>query len=288
MTLSDTTLLIPLYRSTRFLENVVRNIDAHIAHGGPVICSDEHLLDEAAAGLAARYAGNDLVRILQSNAGGNWVSNCNGLIEACQTPYFRILPHDDETSAASTGVLASVLRDRPEVIVSHGWVRAETTEGQRLPNRDTPRQPPEPMAAARFSTGLFWQGLYNGAFKSVIRRNVVEGAPLIIRPTPTLQHSERAWLFGLSLLGAFAFSEEAFMLKRYWQGSTSDAWCDTGQLYIDTADIMTTYVDDLISNPAVQNAYRFNLYLNAVRRADWIDGLNTTRPRFDPYFCHCR
>lgn len=282
MSLDDVTCLIPLYRSRRLLPRVFENIESHVAAGGHVICSDEHGLDDAAAQIAARFAGVEQVRVLSSDAGGNWVSNCNRLIEACRTPFFRILPHDDTALAPSTAIMAQVLRERPEVVVSHGWVRAETEDGTRLPQRDEPKFPLRPVDEADvFSAGFFWQGLYSGAFKAVMRRNVVEGGPLLIRPTKTLKHSERAWLFGYSLLGEFAFSEEAFMVKRYWSGSLTDAWKLDASDFIDAADVMAGFVDDLIGSEAMRHNMRINLYLNAVRRANWLDGLSATRPAFE-------
>ncbi|WGW03330.1 hypothetical protein [Tropicibacter oceani] len=284
MTLSDVTCLIPLYRSARLLPVVMDNIDSHVALGGRVLCSDEHGLDDAAAQIRDRYAGTGLVQVLDAKAtGGNWVSNCNRMIRACQTPFFRIIPHDDSVAGAATAVLAETLRSRPEVVVSHGWVRAQTEAGNRLPQRDEPRLPlrpiDDPMA---FSAGLFWQGLFSGSFKSVIRREVIGAGPLLIRPTRSLRHSERAWLFGLSLLGDFAFCEDAAMVKRYWKGSVSDHWRPGASDQIDMADCMAGYVDDLVTDPDSARALRFNLYLNAVRRANWHDDILPDRPPFEP------
>ena len=144
MPLSDVTCLIPLYRSVPQLPRVFANIDSHIALGGHIICSDEHGLDDAADRIADRYAGNPLVRVLRSDGGGNWVSNCNRLIAAVKTPFFRIMPHDDSVAARATNILAQVLRDRPEVVMSHGWVRAEDSHGARLPQKDEPFFPLRP------------------------------------------------------------------------------------------------------------------------------------------------
>lgn len=283
MSLNDVTCLIPLYRSQRLLPRVFENIQSHVAAGGYVICSDEHGFDDAPRRIVARFGRTGRVRVLTSKGGGNWVSNCNRLIAACRTPFFRILPHDDTALAPSTAIMTRVLRERPEVVVSHGWVRAETEAGERLPQRDEPRFPLRPVDETDvFSAGLFWQGLYSGAFKAVVRRDVVEGGPLLIRPTKTLRHSERAWLFAYSLLGEFAFSEEAYMVKRYWSGSLTDAWKVDASDFIETADVMADYAEDFISDPARRRAMRINLFLNAVRRANWHDGLTATRPPFEP------
>lgn len=283
MYLDDVTCLIPLYKSNRHLQRVIQNIDSHIALGGHVLCSDEHCLDDAAQQIADRYAGNPLVGVLMSREGGNWVSNCNRLIAASTTPFIRIMPHDDSCEGASTAHLAQVLRNQPEVVLSHGWVLAENDEGQRLKGVDVPRFPLRPHHdRLQFSAGFFWAAHYEGAFKTVVRRNVVAGEPLLIRPTPTLRHSERAWLFGYSLLGEFAFSHHAWMTKRYWQGSVADAWTNDASDFVDVAEVMASYAEDFLASEADRRAMCFNLYLNAVHRANWIDGLASARPPFEP------
>ncbi|WP_299693329.1 glycosyltransferase [uncultured Tateyamaria sp.] len=282
MNLHDVTCLIPLYRSVPQLPRVFENIDDHIALGGKVLCSDEHGLDDAPQQILDRYAGHQNVRVLMSDQGGNWVSNCNRLISTCDTPFFRITPHDDTFPAEGTARLVESLRRDPDVVLAHGRVLAETDGGTRLPERDEPTIWPETVNdPMRFSAELFWKGHYNGAFKAVMRRAVDGGAPLLIRPTVSLRHSERAWIFAYSLLGRFAFDPEAYIRKRYWPGSLTDGWQREPQDMIETADIMASYADDFVADPAVLAALRFNLYLNAVRRAGRAEGYYTRHPGYD-------
>lgn len=283
MSLADVTCLIPLYRSAPLLHLVYANIDDHLRLGGQVLCSDQHGLDNATSQIAKRYASDPRVRVLSSDKGGNWVSNCNQLIGATQTPFFRISPHDDTVPADSTALLAFALRDDPNLVLSHGRVLAQTDKGERLPNRDEPTIQPEPVTdPLRFSAEFFWKGHYNGAFKAVIRRDVVDGKPLFIRPTPSLRHSERAWLFAYALLGTFAFNPDATITKRYWSGSVTRSWQPEPHDMIEAADAMASYADDLIDDPRQLQALRFNLYFNGVRRAGRQEGYKTRHPAFDP------
>lgn len=283
MTLHDVTCLIPLYRSVPQLSRVFENIDDHLRLGGKVICSDEHGLDDAARQIADRYASNPDVRVLSSTDGGNWVSNCNRLISACETPFFRITPHDDTFPADSTALLAQPLRADADVVLSHGRVLAETDSGERLPNRDEPQVWPKPVTdRMRFSAEFFWVGHYNGAFKAVMRTHVLGDGPLLIRPTASLRHSERAWLFAYSLLGAFSFTPEATIRKRYWTGSLTDGWKRSPHDMIEAAEVMAGYAADLVGDPAILAGLRFNLYLNAVRRAAKAEGYYTVQPAYDP------
>lgn len=193
------------------------------------------------------------------------------------------MPHDDTFPADSTALLARPLRSNPKIVLSHGRVLAETDCGNRLPNRDEPQLSPEPVTdPLRFSAELFWRGHFNGAFKAVLRAKVVNNGPLLIRPTTSLRHSERAWLFGYSLLGEFSFTPEASMQKRYWTGSLTDGWKRAPHDMIEVADIMASYAEDFVDDPEILAALRFNLYLNAVRRAGKAEGFYTLHPGYDP------
>lgn len=279
--LDDTTCLIPFYKTERLLPHVFENIDSHIELGGQVICSDEHLMDGAAKLVAKRYRGNPLVTVLETDEGGNWVSNCNRLIVACKTPFFRICPHDDTILGPSTLLLAQTLRLHPQAVLSHGRVLAETEDGERLPQRDEPFFPLNPFDdTMSFSAAFFWMGLYSGAFKAVMRRDVLDSRPLLIRPTDTLRHSERAWLFAYSLLGGFVFTPEATMVKRYWSGSLTDSWKLEASDMLEVADVMASYTDDLVDSEDEREKMRFNLYLNASTFAAWCDDLHAYRPQF--------
>ena len=210
MTLTDVSCLIRLHRSAPLLDLVCGNVDEHVAQGTAVLCSDQHGLYEAADRIVERYRDEPLVTVLRSTAGGNWMSNVNVLISHASMDFFRIIPHDDSVEAASTGWLAETLRMRPVAVLCHGYVRAEALHGERLPDRDEPNFPLRPRAGRdQFSMGLFWQGLFNGAFKALIRRQCLPSGPLLIRPTRDLVHAERAWLFELSLIGEFLFDERA-------------------------------------------------------------------------------
>jgi hypothetical protein len=283
MSLHDVTCLIPLYRSVPQLPRVFGNIDDHLRLGGKVICSDEHGLDDAAQQIADRYASHPDIRVLLRMDGGNWVSNCNQMIAACTTSYFRIMPHDDTFPADSTALLTQPLRSNRDIVLSHGRVLAETDGGDRLQNRDEPQLLPKPVTDhLRFSAEFFWVGHYNGAFKAVMRTNVLGDKPLLMRPTTSLRNSERAWLFGYSLLGEFAFTPDATMQKRYWTGSLTDGWKRSPHDMIEAADVMTSYAQDFVRDPDIVVALRLNLYLNAVRRAEKAAGYYTVQPPYDP------
>jgi hypothetical protein len=129
--------------------------------------------------------------------------------------------------------------------------------------------------------GLFWQGLFNGAFKAVMRRQCLPSGPLLIRPTLDLVHAERAWLFGLSLIGDFVFDERATMRKRYWVGSLTDGWSPDASHVMSTAHAMASYVDDLVTDDDQRRRLRFNVYFNALEQSSWVEGCAVSQPDFD-------
>lgn len=284
--MNEVSVLIPLYKSRRHLEHVLATVDDHIARGASVLLSDQHHLDDAADVIRERFAGDRRVRVFVSDQGGNWVENVNLLMAAVETETFRIVPHDDTAPATGTERLYETFRMRPDAVLCHGYVRAEDMEGTRLPERDEPNLPLFPPGLERafgplFSMGFFWSGYFNGSFKALIRTESVQSRGVYIRRTPTLVHSERAWLFALSLLGTFVFEPAASMRKRYWVGSLTDGWSWGSPEILDVARIMESYVDDLVEDPSLRLAMRFNINLNAMNWARWLDGTIPTRPPFD-------
>lgn len=235
----------------------------HIARGATVICSDQHMLDDTAIQLKERYRNQPPVKVICNESGGNWVSNVNLLIEATTMSLFRIIPHDDTVDSSASEFLAETLRSTPDAVLCHGYVRAEDIDGIRLPLRDEPNFPLRPLSAPdMFSMGHFWQGLFNGSFKALMRREPTPKGMLLIRPTKDLIHSERAWLHALSLLGELVFDERASMRKRYWSGSLTDAWNPDNSHYKSAVGVMISYVDDIISNEEQKRRLHFNLYFN--------------------------
>ncbi|MDB4110053.1 glycosyltransferase family 2 protein [bacterium] len=281
MSLEDVSCLIPLYESRQYFANVCANIDAHLERGATVYVSDQHMLDDTALLLDQRYRDNPLVVVITDDGGGNWVANVNLLLDAATTPFVRIIPHDDTVEGTATEFLAETLRSRPDAVLSHGHVRAEDNSGNRLPERDDPNFPLRPLSAPdMFSAGLLWQGLFNGAFKSLIRREHGTHGVVEVRPTKDLIHSERAWLFGLSLLGEFVFDERASMRKRYRTGSVSDVWEPNDSHFQSVVDVMASYVDDFIADTNRQKRLRFNLYFNLLRWVNHPANATVARPAF--------
>ncbi len=257
--------LIPLYRSARFFDIICGNIDEHLVPGMEILISDRHGLDDTAPRLRERYAGNPQVHVLTTFDNGDWVTNICALISSSKGRYFRILPHDDSSTCASTLRLAKALDRHKDAVLAYGVVRAIDLEGRRLPERDQLNESESPTATdwdLDDALSLFWRGRFNGGFKGLVRADVVRSRHLLIKKTPTLVASERAWLFGLALAGRFHFVPEAELIKRYYDGSTSSAWAYTTGVYADVVNVMAEYCDDLIADPVARDHAKLSLVKN--------------------------
>lgn len=245
--------LIPLYRSHAFFDIICENIDAHLTEDTEILISDRHGLDDTASRLAARYAREARVRVLTVLDEGDWVTNICQLIRAARGRYFRIIPHDDSASIESTRRLAQALDENDDAVLAYGIVRAVDLRGTPLPQLDqlnAAESPTSKVWGLEDALSLFWRNRFLGAFKGVVRADAIRSRRLLIKKTPTLVCSERAWLFALALVGRFQFVPESVLVKRYYSGSTSSHWDYTPRVYADFVGVMRQYCDELIADPS--------------------------------------
>ncbi|WP_291841602.1 hypothetical protein [Maricaulis sp.] len=281
------TVLIPLYRSGRFLPILSETIRTHLETGIPVTVSDRNG-DAALIGtLRDQFAGASGFSSFVCDDDDHWVANMNSLIAATQTPYFRILPHDDSASPESTLRMCRALEADPDAVLAFGPVRAWSLDGVRMPDRD---QSNADMADGHrhwrrdTALALFWSGRCAGAFKGVVRR-IPKGldSPLMIRPTPSLAHSERIWLSALGLLGHFRLEPDAVLHKRYYDESTHRRWKFNAAEYADAASVLLDYVAALIEPGEDRQRAERAIRNTAVAYDAWFrDGDRGPVPGFNP------
>jgi len=268
--LEPLTCAIPLYRSMRFQSFICDNIDRHLRRGASIVIGDRHGLDDLPDILQERYGASDRVRILRHNDQGSWVANINALLQETRTPFVRILPHDDSSTAESSQLLLEALVAAPDAIVATGRVTATDLHGRRMPERDEPlqeaRHPSTGLGSLESALPFFWTAVFPGAFKGVVRCAPLRRHSLWIHPTPTLVHSERTWLFALGVIGHFLFLPEAVLVKRYYPESTHQQWRTTSETLLDAAATMSHYIDRLVDDPDFAERARRDVYRNARRR----------------------
>ena len=76
------TIAVPLYRSARFVDNIVSNIAALTYDPVEILISDRHGFDDAIDQLEARYRRDPRVRILRARDGIDWAAHYNELLKA--------------------------------------------------------------------------------------------------------------------------------------------------------------------------------------------------------------
>ena len=261
--MQDVSVLIPLYKSARFLTNLQALIPPLLEAGIHVLVSDRHGADDTLDILQARFDRWPRFRTFQSTDGLDWVHNINGLIEVVQTPFFRIVMHDDLIDPASLVALRDVMTRDRNTVLCFGPTFAEDLDGNRLPDLDELN--PQEKFGTSSTTGtpdladIFWNWRYRGAFKGLIRTQPVHRQALYIRRTPTSALSERAWLCALALLGDIRFAASGSYIKRYYDSSTHRSWQITDGTRRDAVDAILAYVDELVDDPAMRLSLRAGL-----------------------------
>ena len=123
-------ILIPLYRSSRFQDVIAENIRALSDPDVEVILSDRNGDDSIAKALRADGLLSDRVKFNVSSDNRDWVDNINALIESASGDYFRILPMMTAPIWPPPWLWSSVWkRNRKPCLPmagSQGWTNKET------------------------------------------------------------------------------------------------------------------------------------------------------------------
>lgn len=250
-----TSVVIPLYRSSRFVSSISANIRAMPEHV-EILVSDRHLLDDAVEMLSDVFHSDKRVKVLRSSDQLDWVRHADFLLHTAQGTYWQYLPHDDISPPGAVEDLIQALDENPKAVLAYGATLAIDSHGRHLPERDQRPTPQEnlngefPLDA---TLDLFWKGYHPGSFKGLVRRDVILRRGAGIRPTPQLAYSERAWLFALNLIGPFVQLPRTTLIKRYVEGSASNGgWTASRVTIRDVTEVMCAYADRLISDPTLR------------------------------------
>ena len=128
-----TTVLIPLHRSSRYVEAVAGNV-ARLAGLARVVVSDATELDDSLAQLRARVTAPGVCWLGARPITPGWVAHCNDLQSRVTTPYTMWLPHDDEIGPEWIVESEARLEERPDAIGACGSIREiDPIAGNDLP-----------------------------------------------------------------------------------------------------------------------------------------------------------
>ena len=279
---------IPLYKSARFLDIIISNIEAMPKGDIEILISDRHCCDDAIDILQERFAKDSRIRFFKSYDEIDWVGNINFLLQQATGDYWMFLPHDDTFPTGSLDKLISALVNNPGAILAYGLIKAIDLYGNALPEKENLNPHPthsKDSWTLNLALEMFWMGHFNGAFKGLIRRKVLVERNLFIRKTADNIMPERCWLFGLCLLGSFVFVPEALYIKRFYDESTHGRWNVHGRHYISATYVMISYLWDFVKPLHVRLYGVWDLWLNARRYARWQDSQKELipRPRYHAY-----
>ena len=238
---------IPLYRSARFVDNVLASIAAMPAEGVEILVSDRHLADDALQRIADATRDDPRVRCMAARDEINWVEHINLLMREARGRYWRFLPHDDYAPPGSLEALVEVMEADSTLLVAYAATRAEELSGDPKPERDVREAHPDTSAGQVYghALDLVGGGHFTGAFKGLIRLAPIRARGLFIRPNVDLIGSERLWLFALALVGRFRFVPESLYIKRYHPRSVHSSWQARTRHRLGALRIMREYLGDL-------------------------------------------
>ena len=276
---------IPLYKSKRFLDIIIANIEA-MPDDVEILISDRHCYDGAIDILAEKFAGDKRIRFFKFHDQIDWVGNINFLMGEATGKYWRFLAHDDTSPAGSLEKLISALDSKSGAILAYCPTKAIDLNDNLLPMNE--RLNPYPAHAIYgwiFSLILemFWMGHFDGAFKGLVRRDILVRHNLFVRKTANNILPERCWLFGLCFLGSFEFVSDTFYIKRFYDDSTHRMWKIQGRHFLSAAYVLSSYLWDFVAPLSARLYGIWDLWLNARRYAHWQDSKSGHRPLYYAY-----
>lgn len=243
------TIAVPLYRSRRFLDVVLENLDALDCPDAEILISDRHGDDDALSIVRERYSSDPRFRFLEGRERMDWVAHFNLLLARGRGKYFLWMAHDDSYPSSYVPALTQRLEKEPEAALAFGRVEQVSLDGflPTFPFRPPPVTPDAPWSlddALRCLT--LWQLWI--AFRGVFRRDIVVEHGLYIRPTHGNVRADIYWLFALSLRGALRYVPETHCTKRFHRDSGGASWSFGPRQSLDAWHVLRSYLSD--SGPA--------------------------------------
>jgi glycosyltransferase involved in cell wall biosynthesis len=215
----------PLCRSSRFVDNLVANIETLTYPNLEILISDRHGADDALDQLERRYRDDPRVRILRGSDGPDWVTHYNDLLRAARGKYFTWMPHDDSYDPGYIEGLVDQLEARPAALLAYGVTDSEEA-GRAVPTQPFAPAPggwSAPTSVRRaLQLHLRWDlfFLVHGLFR---RAEVVERGLFLPRTRDTV-FADICWAFAVVLAGELAHAPTAVCRKRYLASSASAEW----------------------------------------------------------------
>ena len=218
------TVAIPLYRSRRFFDVIVENIETLDYPNLEILIGDRHLADDTVDRLRERFRDDTRIRFVTATDELSWVAHYNLLLAAGRGKYFLWMPHDDSYPAGYVGTLVARLEETPDSVLAFGRMQTASIEGEPAPTYPPPPMTPTEAWSVRSALRLHLCWNLGIGIRGVFRRSTLVDAGLWIRDMPGGAKADGCWMFGVALLGRFEYAPDTGCLKRFYVGSTHERW----------------------------------------------------------------
>ncbi|RPH79930.1 MAG: glycosyltransferase family 2 protein [Nitrospiraceae bacterium] len=250
-TLPLVSIAVPLFRSRRFVADIIANLDAIEYPNVEIILSDRHGEDDAVDVLAEHFKDDSRVRVLVAHDRLNWVEHYNLLMQSSSGKYFMWMTHDDLYPGAYVSQLALALEGHPEVVLAYGRLKTVSLDGSPVPVaiESVPPVGARDLWSAQVALRLLFFWNIWVTFRGLMRRETVMQSSLFIRPTLDLVEADVYWAFAIALKGRFRFVPECSCTKRFHSMSASAFWQHGRLRYLlNGANVLRAYIAQVLSN----------------------------------------
>ena len=218
------TLALPLYKSMRFLDIIIANLESLDYGNLEILISDRHCADDALERLRARFGNDARFHFMPARDEINWVEHYNLLLRAASGKYFFWMPHDDSYAREYVRVLVGALETYPDAVLAYGNIIGLYPNGLGKPPGGVAPFLNDAAWTWREPFKLFFAKHLWVAFRGVVRRRVVIQQNLFLPATRDTNAADMVWTFALACSGRFVWTPECLIQKRFYGSSTHAQW----------------------------------------------------------------
>lgn len=218
------TLALPLYKSRRFLDIIVANLEAIECPNLEILISDRHCADDALDVLRARFGNDGRFQFLQAHDEINWVEHFNFLLRTATGKYFFWMMHDDTYPPDYVSRLVEPLELDPEAVLAYGGIELLSSDGSRELREPVPQVARTGNWTMHEIMRRFLDGRLLLAVRGLYRREQVTRRGNFILPTRDLIAADFLWTFATAFEGRWIFVPNVRVKKRIHAGSALGHW----------------------------------------------------------------
>jgi glycosyltransferase involved in cell wall biosynthesis len=221
------TVCIPAYRAGGFLERTVASVHEQCHRDWTILIANDGAHDRDKIDSLKRF-GNTKVYHNQIQRG--WVRNSNWLIDRAKSPYFAILPHDDEILPDYYTSLIEMLENRPEAssafsdIQTKGLPKDIVIDSEEILGSDEDRV-----------FGVLTKSWAGVSYRAVNRR-VDRGGDLRIPGNRFNDaYADSTWIMKQALQGEMLRIDRPLYIKNLHETNTHAGWTKMSSIWIASA-----------------------------------------------------